>query len=54
MKFTPRAVALLFACVGIALTAQQPTLPPTTAADAPTRDTSYIDAQGTAHIRAFS
>ena len=31
-----------------ALSAQQPA--PTTAAEAPTRDTSYIDAQGTAHV----
>jgi acetyl esterase/lipase len=30
--------------------AQTPALKPTTAADAPNRDTSYIDAQGTAHV----
>jgi monoterpene epsilon-lactone hydrolase len=30
--------------------AQQPTPKPTTAADAPNRDTSYIDANGTAHV----
>jgi acetyl esterase/lipase len=41
---------LLLACA--VLQAQQPatTLEPTTAAQAPTRDTSYIDAQGTAHV----
>lgn len=33
-----------------ALLAQQPTRQPTTAASAPTRDTSYIDANGTARI----
>lgn len=32
------------------LAAQQPAPHPTTAAEAPTRDTSYIDAQGAAHI----
>ena len=30
--------------------AQQPSLPPTTADEAPKRDTSYIDANGTAHV----
>jgi acetyl esterase/lipase len=34
----------------VALAAQQPAPQPTTAAQAPNRDTSYIDAQGTAHI----
>lgn len=34
----------------VALAAQQPAPQPTTAAEAPTRDTSYIDAQGTAHV----
>lgn len=33
-----------------ALSAQQPALQPTTAAQAPMSDTSYIDAQGTAHV----
>jgi acetyl esterase/lipase len=33
-----------------ALAAQQAALQPTTAAQAPTSDTSYIDAQGTAHV----
>ena len=50
MKLLPLAVFLL-ATAG--LTAQQPAPPvlqPTTATDAPNRDTSYIDAQGTAHV----
>ncbi|MDE3188782.1 MAG: alpha/beta hydrolase fold domain-containing protein [Acidobacteriota bacterium] len=34
----------------VSLAAQQPAALPTTAAEAPTRDTSYIDAQGTAHV----
>ncbi len=33
-----------------ALVAQQPTPPPTTAADAPKSDTSFIDDKGTAHV----
>jgi len=41
--------ALLFVPVAAAL-AQQPAPKPTTAAEAPTRDTSYIDEKGTAHI----
>lgn len=40
------AVSLLLAAMAAA--AQQPT--PTTAAQAPQRDTSYIDSQGTAHV----
>ncbi len=40
-------MALLFS--SSLLLAQQPT-PPTTAAEAPDRDTSYIDANGTAHV----
>ncbi len=32
------------------LLAQQPAPPPTTAADAPNRDTSFIDEKGTAHV----
>jgi acetyl esterase/lipase len=42
------AAALLFAGVGLA--AQQPAPQPTTATEAPNRDSSYIDAQGTAHV----
>ena len=49
MNPMPRyAVLLLLASA--ALAAQQPTAQPTTAAEAPNRDTSYIDAQGTAHV----
>jgi len=50
MKLLPIAVFLL---ASTGLTAQQtaaPTPKPTTAADAPNGDTSYIDAQGAAHI----
>jgi monoterpene epsilon-lactone hydrolase len=36
--------------VSAALAAQEPAPQPTTAAEAPNRDTSYIDAQGTAHV----
>jgi monoterpene epsilon-lactone hydrolase len=36
--------------VSTALGAQEPAPQPTTAAEAPNRDTSYIDAQGTAHV----
>jgi len=49
-------VLLLLASVSVALYAQQPAAPPaqapqpTTAAEAPNRDTSFIDEQGTAHI----
>jgi epsilon-lactone hydrolase len=48
MKMLP--AAFLLAAVAT-LTAQQPTAPkPTSAAEAPNRDASYIDAQGTAHV----
>lgn len=42
------ACSVLFAAP--LLLAQQSTTPPTTAAQAPNRDTSYIDASGTAHV----
>jgi monoterpene epsilon-lactone hydrolase len=45
-----RPAAFLLLLVTSALAAQQPAPQPTTAADAPTRDTSFIDAQGTAHV----
>ena len=45
-----RFAAFLLVLASVALAAQQPTPPPTTAADAPNRDTSFIDAQGTAHV----
>jgi epsilon-lactone hydrolase len=45
----PAALLLVLASAAF-LAAQQAALQPTTAAQAPTRDTSYIDAQGTAHV----
>ncbi|MGO9866018.1 MAG: alpha/beta hydrolase [Terriglobales bacterium] len=48
MKITSAAFFVLLASA--ALTAQPAPPAPTTAAEAPTRDTSYIDEQGTAHI----
>jgi acetyl esterase/lipase len=50
MSFKPSQFTLVLFAATVALAAQQPTPQPTTAAQAPTRDTSYIDAQGTAHI----
>ncbi len=48
----PRHAAFLLLLAGAALAAQQPAQQPapTTAAEAPTRDTSYIDENGTAHV----
>jgi epsilon-lactone hydrolase len=48
MKHRHAALFLLLAAAKLA--AQQPAPAPTTASEAPTRDTSYIDAQGTAHV----
>ncbi len=46
-----RSVAFAFLFTSSLLFAQQqPAAQPTTAADAPNRDTSYIDANGTAHV----
>jgi epsilon-lactone hydrolase len=52
MRFVSFAVAASLLLASSAAVAQQPAdaPQPTTAAQAPTRDTSYIDAQGTAHI----
>jgi epsilon-lactone hydrolase len=50
LHFKPQAISSIVLLAASALLAQQPALKPTTAAEAPTRDTSYIDAQGTAHI----
>ena len=50
MRLIPRQYAFLVVIVSAVLSAQQPAPQPTTAADAPNRDTSYIDAQGTAHV----
>ena len=49
LSFARHAVCLVL-LFPTALAAQQVDLKPTTAADAATRDTSYIDAQGTAHV----
>jgi acetyl esterase/lipase len=49
MNLMPRCAFLLL-LASAALAAQQPAPKPTTAADAPNRDTSYIDAKGTAHV----
>jgi acetyl esterase/lipase len=51
-NFMMRVVSVGFVCVIAAplLIAQQTARQPTTAADAPSRDTSYIDADGTAHV----
>lgn len=50
MRSASGFAAVLALLVSAALVAQQPVPRPTTAAEAPTRDTSYIDAQGTAHV----
>jgi epsilon-lactone hydrolase len=54
MNSMSRHAAFLLLLASTALVAQQPAAPPTTqpttAADSPNRDTSYIDAQGTAHV----
>jgi len=49
MRLQSRFFACSVLLAGATLVAQQP-MAPTTAAEAPTRDTSYIDAEGTAHI----
>jgi epsilon-lactone hydrolase len=46
----PRHAAILLLLVEAALSAQQPAPVPTNAAEAPTRDSSYIDENGTAHV----
>ncbi|PWT70435.1 MAG: alpha/beta hydrolase, partial [Proteobacteria bacterium] len=49
MRFS--AAALLLAVMPALLAQEKPAPPkPTTAAEAPTRDTSYIDENGTAHV----
>ena len=50
MNPMPRHAGLILLLASTALAAQQPAPQPTTAAEAPNRDTSYIDAQGTAHV----
>jgi acetyl esterase/lipase len=50
MIAVPRYASLLLLLGSAALVAQQPGPLPTTAAQAPNQDTSYIDPQGTAHV----
>jgi acetyl esterase/lipase len=50
MLAIPRHAAFLLLLCSAAVTAQQSAPQPTTAAEAPNRDTSYIDAQGAAHV----
>jgi monoterpene epsilon-lactone hydrolase len=54
MAFTRLHAVLICLCASVALAAQQPTATDqphaTTAAEAPNRDTSFIDDQGTAHV----
>jgi acetyl esterase/lipase len=50
MKFGSGCCGFLLLIGSAALVSQQPALQPTTAAQAPAIDTSYIDAQGTAHV----
>ncbi len=51
MNLLVRSASLLLLLGSAIVQAQQPAaIPPTTAAQAPLRDTSYIDDQGTAHI----
>jgi acetyl esterase/lipase len=50
MKPRSHLALLLPLLASLALAAQQSDLQSTTAAEAPNRDTSYIDAQGTAHV----
>lgn len=50
MRAILSSFALPFALAASGLAAQQPSPRPTTAAQAPSRDTSYIDGDGTAHV----
>ena len=56
MPFSVKYAALLLMLPSFSIAAQQPASQPagapqpTTAAEAPNRDTSYIDEQGTAHV----
>jgi len=50
MHSMSRVTTCLFIVVAASLAAQQAAVHPTTATEAPNRDTSYIDAQGTAHV----
>ena len=50
MPFLARTVAAFLFASPLLIAQKQPSQKPTTAADAPNRDTSYIDANGTAHV----
>ncbi len=50
MHFKLHLAAVIVLSASAVLAAQQLAPQPTTAADSPSRDTSYIDAQGTAHV----
>lgn len=50
MSCIPRPCVFLFLLASFSLAAQQPAPQATTATEAPNRDTSYIDADGTAHV----
>ncbi|MGA1994977.1 MAG: hypothetical protein ABSH45_04280 [Bryobacteraceae bacterium] len=50
MNLFARSASLLLWLASAIAQAQPAAAQPTTAAQAPTRDTSYIDAQGTAHV----
>jgi acetyl esterase/lipase len=50
MRSASGSATVLALFASTALVAQQPVPQPTTAAEAPTRDTSYTDAQGAAHV----
>jgi acetyl esterase/lipase len=52
MNLMPRYAVFILLLASVALAAQQPAAvsQPTTAAEAPNRDTSFIDEQGTAHV----
>jgi monoterpene epsilon-lactone hydrolase len=49
-RLLARLLPLLLTCAALQAQQSGTALEPTTAAQAPTRDTSYIDAQGTAHV----
>jgi acetyl esterase/lipase len=50
MSLLPARLTYVLFAVATTIAAQQPARQPTTAEQAPARDSSYIDAQGTAHI----
>jgi acetyl esterase/lipase len=50
MSPKPPCAVFLILLASVATAAQQPAPQPTTAAEAPNRDTSFIDAKGTAHV----